>query len=69
MRAIKYKYAVALNLSVVENADCDIYSAIEQSKDIAVGLDIKVCLTNPFNGKSATFFGYEDVDEIFDKLK
>lgn len=69
MRAIKYKYAVALNLSVVENTDGCIYSAVEQSKDIAEGLDIQVCLTNPFNGKSATFFGYEDVNEIFNRLK
>ena len=31
MRAIKYKYALALNLSIVENEEGRIYRAIEQA--------------------------------------
>lgn len=35
MRAIKYKYAVALNLSITNNRDGYIYDAIEQAKNIS----------------------------------
>lgn len=35
MRAIKYKYAVALNLSITNNRDGHIYDAIEQAKNIS----------------------------------
>lgn len=33
MRAIKYKYALALNLSIVENEEFMIKEAIEQAKN------------------------------------
>ena len=52
MRAIKYKYAIALNLSVVDN---EVWDAIEQAKEVSKELDIQVCLTNPLNGKHHIF--------------
>ena len=62
MRAIKYKYAIALNLSVVDN---EIWAAIEQSKEVSKELDIPVCLTNPLNGKYHIFQSWENSEEIF----
>lgn len=69
MRAIKYKYAVALNLSITNNTDCYIYDAIEQAKNISDEFEMQVCLTNPFNGKFATFFSNTDTEELFQMLK
>ena len=69
MRAIKYKYAVALNLSIIDTNDSYIYDAIEQAKNIADEFEIQVCLTNPFNGKFAIFHSNTDTEELFQKLK
>lgn len=69
MRAIEYKYAVALNLSIVNNEESYIYDAIEQALTIAYELDIQVCLTNPFNGKFVIFNYWEDAKDLFNKLK
>ena len=66
MRAIKYKYAIALNLSIAD--DCSILESIEQAKDVSNELGIQVCLTNSFNGKSTTFYGYKDTEEILQDL-
>lgn len=65
MRAIKYKYAIALNLSVVDN---EVWSAIEQAKEVSKELDIQVCLTNPLNGKHHIFSSWENSEEIFRKI-
>lgn len=69
MRAIGFKYAVALNLSIIDNIDSYIYDAIEQAKNIADEFDMQVCLTNPFNGKFAIFHSNADTEELFKKLK
>lgn len=69
MRAIKYKYALALNLSIVENEKSMIKEAIEQAKNISDEFEMEVCLTNPFNGKFAIFFSNTDTEEIFQMLK
>jgi len=69
MRAVKYKYAVAINLSIVDDSDSYIRDAIEQAKNISDELDMQVCLTNPFNGKFAIFYSHSDSEELFDKLK
>lgn len=66
MRAIKYKYAIALNLSIAD--DCPITEAIEQAKDVSNELGIQVCLINSFNGKSTIFYGYKDTEEILQEL-
>lgn len=69
MRAIKYKYAVALNLSITDTDDGYIYDAIEQAKNISDEFEMQVCLTNPFNGKFAIFYSNTDTEELFQKLK
>lgn len=69
MRAIKYKYALALNLSIVENEECMIKRAIEQAQEISEQLDINVNLHNPFNKKSCLIDQYTDKDEIFSHIK
>lgn len=65
MRAIKFKYAIALNLSVVDN---EIWSAIEQAKEVSKELDIPVCLTNPLNGKYHIFQSWDDSEKIFNRI-
>lgn len=69
MRAIKYKCAVALNLSITNNSDSYIYDAIEQAKNISDEFEMQVCLTNPFNGKFAMFYSNTDTEELFWKLR
>lgn len=69
MRAINYKYALALNLTITDTTDSYIYDAIEQAKNIADEFDMQVCLTNPFNGKFAIFHSNADTEELFQKLK
>ena len=69
MRAIKYKYALALNLSIVENEEYMIKSAVEQAQEISEQLDIQVNLHNPFNNKSCLIDNTSVFDEIFEHLK
>ena len=69
MRTIKYKYAVALNLSITDTTDCYIYNAIEQAKNISDEFEMQVCLTNPVNGKFAIFDSNTDTEELFQMLK
>lgn len=69
MRAVKYKYAIALNLSITDNEDSYIRDAIEQAKAVSEELEIQVCLTNPFSGKSDTFYGNKETEKIFQALK
>ena len=69
MRAIKYKYALALNLSIVENEECMIKEAIEQAQEISEQLNIQVNLHNPFNNKSCLIDCWSNFDEIFEHLK
>lgn len=72
MRAIKYKYALALNLSIVENEEGMINRAIEQAIDIAKELKIGVRLQNPFNNKEILIAPYElwkiDLEELVEQL-
>lgn len=69
MRAIKYKYALALNLSIVENEENMIKCAVEQAQEISEQLDIQVNLHNPFNNKSCLIDITSEFDEIFEHLK
>lgn len=69
MRAIKYKYALALNLSIVENEDCMIKEAIDEAINISEELNIQINLYNPFNKKSCLIDQYTDKDEIFSHIK
>lgn len=69
MRAIKYKYALALNLSIVENEEYMIKDAIEQSKNISEELNIQINLYNPFNKKSCLIDSYSNSEEIFNHIK
>lgn len=69
MRAIKYKYALALNLSIVENEESMIKEAIEQAKNISEELNIQINLYNPFNNKSCLIDTYSNSEEIFNHIK
>lgn len=69
MRAIKYKYALAMNFSIVENEEGMIYRAIEQAQEISEQLEIQVNLHNPFNNKSCLIDNTSEFDEIFEHLK
>jgi hypothetical protein len=69
MRAIKYKYALALNLSIVENEEYMIKDAIEQAKNISNELLIQVNLYNPFNKKSCLIDSCSNSEEIFNHIK
>lgn len=69
MKAVKYKYALALNLSIVENEECMIKRAVEQAQEISEQLDIKVNLHNPFNNKSYLIDIISEFDDIFEHLK
>lgn len=69
MRAIKYKYALALNLSIVENEESMIKDAIEQTKNISQELSIQINLYNPFNKKSCLIDQYSSSKEIFNHIK
>lgn len=69
MRAIKYKYALALNLSIVDNEEGMLNRAIEQAQEISEQLDIQVNLHNPFNKKTCLIDITSEFDEIFEHLK
>ena len=68
MRAIKYKYALALNLSIVENEKSMIKEAIKQAKNISEELWIQINLSNPFNNKSCLIDSSSNSEEIFNHL-
>lgn len=75
MRAIKYKYALALNLSIVENEKSIIKCAVEQAIDIIKELEIGVRLQNPFNNKEIFLNAYNlweiealDLEELVEQL-
>ena len=69
MRAIKYKYALALNMSIVENEEFMIKDAIEQAKNISEELWIQINLSNPFNKKSCLIDSISNSEEIFNHIK
>jgi hypothetical protein len=69
MRAIKYKYALALNLSIVENEESMIKDAIEQAKNISEELLIQINLYNPFNKKSCLIDSTSNSEKIFNHIK
>ena len=69
MRAIKYKYALALNLSIVENDKFMIKDAIKQAKNISEELCIQINLYNPFNKKSCLIDSTSNSEEIFNHIK
>lgn len=69
MRAIKYKYALALNLSIVENEEPMIKDAIEQAKNISEELQIQINLYNPFNKKSCLIDSFSNSEKIFNHIK
>lgn len=69
MRAIKYKYALALNLSIVNNEKVMIKDAIEQAKNISEELGIQINLYNPFNKKSCLIDSFTNSEEIFNHIK
>ena len=69
MRAIKYKYALALNLSIVENEESMIKDAIDQAKNISKELWIQINLYNPFNRKSCLLDSNSNSEEIFKHIK
>ena len=69
MRVIKDKYALALNLSIVENEERMIKHAIEQAKNISEELDIQINLYNPFNKKSCLIDSSSNNEEIFNQIK
>lgn len=68
MRAIKYKYALALNLSIVETEEYMIKDAIEQAKNISEELNIQINLYNPFNKKNCLIDSYSNSEEIFNHI-
>ena len=67
MRAIKYKYALTLEMSVSEN-DL-VYDACEQAMEISKELDIRIHLTNPFTQKDCYIDRYgENIDNLVTEL-
>lgn len=67
MRAIKYKYALTLEMSVSEK-DL-VYDACEQAMEISKELDIRIHLTNPFTQKDCYIDRYgEYADDLVAKL-
>jgi hypothetical protein len=67
MRAIKYKYALTLEMSI---SDKDmVRDAIEQAIEISKELDIRIHLTNPFTQKDCYIDKYgENIDNLVAKL-
>ena len=66
MRAIKYKYALTLEMSVsVEDL---VYLACEQAMEISKELDIRIHLTNPFTQKDCYINMYENIDKKVNEL-
>ena len=67
MRAIKYKYALTLEMLVSE--EDLVYPACEQAIEIAKELDIRIHLTNPFTQKDCYIDTYgENADNLVAKL-
>lgn len=67
MRAIKYKYALTLEMSVSE--EDLVYPACEQAMEISKELDIRIHLTNPFTQKDCYIDMYvENIDNLVAKL-
>jgi hypothetical protein len=67
MRAIKYKYALTLEMSI---SDKDmVRDAIEQAIEVSKELDIRIHLTNPFTQKDCYIDRYEEnIDNLVAKL-
>lgn len=67
MRAIKYKYALTLEMSVSE--EDLVYPACEQAMEISKELDIRIHLTNPFTQKDCYIDTYgENIDNLVAEL-
>lgn len=69
MRSINYKYALALNLSIIEDDESTIYHAIDQARNISRELDIQIRLLNSFNKKEMLIDEYSNIDEIYNYIK
>ena len=66
MRAIKYKYALTLEMSI---SDKDmVRDAIEQAIEMSKELDIRIHLTNPFTQKDCYINMYENIDKKVNEL-
>ena len=68
MRAIKYKYALCLNITVYDGM---VEDAVDQAIEMSKELDIAVLLKNPSNGKEVLIERgwYHDADECVAQLK
>lgn len=67
MRAIQYKYALALEMSVTE--EDLVHCSCEQAMEISKELNIRIHLTNPFTQKDCYIYGYEeDIEDLIAKL-
>jgi hypothetical protein len=68
MRAIKYKYALTLEMSVSE--EDLVHEACEEAMEISKELDIRIHLTNPFTQKDCYIdtWGEETIDTLAAKL-
>jgi hypothetical protein len=66
MRAIKYKYALTLEMSV---SDKDmVRDAVEQAIEVSKELDIRIHLVNPFTKKDCYINMYENIDKKVNEL-
>lgn len=66
MRAIKYKYALTLEMSI---SDKDmVRDAVEQAIEVSKELDIRIHLTNPFTQKDCYINMYENIDKKVNEL-
>jgi hypothetical protein len=66
MRAIKYKYALTLEMSI---SDKDmVKDAIEQAIEVSKELDIRIHLINPFTKKDCYIDRYENIDKKVNEL-
>jgi hypothetical protein len=66
MRAIKYKYALNLEMSI---SDEDmVHDAVEQAIEISKELGIRIHLVNPFTKKDCYIHRYENIDKLVAKL-
>ena len=60
MRAIKYKYALCLNMTVCDGM---VEEAVDEAIEISKELDIAILLKNPSNGKEVLIERSWDYDE------